>query len=139
MKNEDIILSVAKEVRAKCVRFAFSDAAKDYHFHSCPDLECMCAVASHVLVTALKKKGCHGHIVRGEFNGNDHCWVEIYGHIVDITGSQFGLSDIVIVTKEESQFKYSYGKGVKITSYKQIRWGKPQSPHPHLTEKILSS
>jgi len=102
MKNEDIILSVAREVRAKCVKFALSDKARNYDFHTRSDLECMCAVASHALVMALKKKGCHGHIVCGDFNGNDHCWVDIYGHVVDITASQFGFPDIVIVTKERA-------------------------------------
>lgn len=66
------------------------------------DLSGFCARASAELFTRLKRAG---HEPRLVWN-NDHVFVVLYDHILDITASQFGKGRIEIVHVREAKFNW---------------------------------
>jgi len=136
-----VIRSIANQVRKQCETFAESPAAKEYDFHNQYDLRCMCAVASHTLLTAFQKQNIECQMVSGKFyckrtgTRSDHCWVEVDGNIVDITVTQFDsdLPEVFVVPENH----VGYEKVKTICSCKDIQWAN-QSPDPDLSEKILA-
>lgn len=89
MKTE--IERVAREVRAKCLKFALSDESIGKDYHNMEDLEMMCVVASTALAKELRNRGVdiNAKVVMGKFDGEEHCWVLSRGLVVDITATQF--------------------------------------------------
>lgn len=57
------------------------------------NLQGWCGVASYILTKTLKSCGFDARMVYGLYEnlGEEHVWVEVEGHIVDITASQFGV------------------------------------------------
>lgn len=48
-----------------------------------------CGLASWALFKALRAKGIEATVRMGRFDWSGHCWVEVAGHIIDLTGDQF--------------------------------------------------
>ena len=80
------IKQIAKRVRAYCV--------KNWYDH---ELGGMCGRASVMLHRALKRAGFRTNIVCND----SHAFLEYGDLIIDITGSQFGQEDVMIVPKSE--------------------------------------
>ncbi len=99
------ILKIAKDVRKKCEDFAMSSESCHFDFHNQPSLDCMCAVASFALYTALKHKNITSKVVYGMFDKTGcHCWVEYRNWIIDITATQFdNVKRPVYVTKKTNK------------------------------------
>ena len=134
MKNEKLVRSIAEKVRKQCETFAFSKAAGGYDFNRHYDLACMCAVASHALLTALKKKKIPCKMIRGEYDLDGHCWLVVHDHIVDITATQFGIKEEVYVAKDNEM----YVAEAYVKSCRSIGFGKRQNPTRKLTNRILA-
>lgn len=134
MKNEKLVRSIAKKVRKQCESFAFSKASEGYDFSYRGDLECMCAVASYALMTALQKKKIPCKMISGTCYYDNHCWVEVYNHIVDITATQFGINKRVYISKDKS----NYAAESDVKSCHSLGWGKSQNPTRKLTKRILA-
>ena len=62
-----------------------------------PCLGEMCAVASAFLTKKLRDHRRKANLIVGQFEGDEHCWVEYHNKIYDITASQFGKPRIHIV------------------------------------------
>ena len=132
MKNKKAILKIAKKVRRQCEIFVKSPDALGHDFANKSNLTCMCAVASHALTTALKKQNISCKMIHGKFGYASHCWVEVDGHMVDITATQFDLPPVIIARTYKGYTPLDTIKSPKDLS----NWGN-QKPDPKLTEKIL--
>lgn len=143
------VISIAKSIRKKCEKFALSSKSKNYDFHGMEDLGCMCAVASFVLREALRKNGIACQVVRGEYDDETHCWVELDdggtivdwvelkgGTIVDITATQFGVNKKVYISDYKNK-KYKWLDDYGYVEIKDMKEWDSQKPSNHLTKKIL--
>lgn len=128
------ILKIAKEVRKKCLAFAMSKDSYGRDYHKNKDLECMCATASFALAAALKEKKVKCKVIQGKWGSCDHCWVETDTHILDVTGTQFGLKRVMYIPKSHSMY-YNAAKVVR-SAYDLRSWDN-QAPSHHLTRKIM--
>lgn len=61
-----------------------------------------CLMASYMLRYVLDKHGVSSKLMRGEFNGCYHWWIEVDDYIVDITATQFGNRNKVYILKNTS-------------------------------------
>ncbi len=96
------------------------------------DLGGYCGIASKYLVDLARKDFIRPTFVFGYFTeGNnslfDHCWVEHYGKIIDITASQFRTTqrEKVFIT-EKSSYLYKKEKSGKEAEDYFLTW-----KHPH--------
>jgi len=130
------VLAIVQDVRKRCEDFAFSRKAKDYPFYKEANLDCMCAVASFVLHTALRRNGFKSRVAYGFFDrDSNHCWVELNKYIIDITASQFELKPIYITHKDNDL----YAKKRSFIRYSRFfhNWG-GQKPSSRISRSILS-
>ena len=69
-----------------------------------------CGVGSRWLQRLAHKKGIDIDFIVGKYNdhivSSDHCWVQYNGYIIDITATQFGFVDRIIVLKD-NDFRYT--------------------------------
>lgn len=73
------------------------------------DLSGACAIASYALWRVLKAKGHYATLVHNTDTYESHCWVEVNGHIVDITASQYGGPDVSIsLIGDGPEWAYAY-------------------------------
>lgn len=81
---DERVLRIAKSVRKSAE-----------NFYGDPDLEGVCCEVSKVLCRVFKSNGFDATFVVGRFlgmkidDGPDHCWVELWGQIIDLTATQF--------------------------------------------------
>ena len=128
------IHKIASRVRRQCEIFSCKDECGGKDYFNNHDLSCMCAVASYTLAKALKKNGIVCKMVKGMFEDDHHCWVEIKNEIVDITATQFGIRNRVYFTNKSNE---CYKRKVIIRSPRQLRSWKNQAPDNSLANKIL--
>ncbi len=138
------IYSIAKKVRKQCELFANSKEARDKDYHESKDLACMCAVASHALLIALKDRGIEAVMVRGKYRKHrdyyptHHCWVEYKDSIIDITATQFEVSKKVQIVKSKNPC-YIRMRRIKVSDRNPLRsWGIEQGPSHSLSRRILN-
>jgi hypothetical protein len=138
------IYSIAKKVRKQCEKFANSKEAKGKDFYKYKNLACMCAVASHALLIALKDKGIEAVMVRGKYQKHSecypehHCWVEYKDNVIDITATQFEVSKRVYIVKNDIP-NYRRMRRIKAEAPNPLKsWGCRQGPSHNLSKKILS-
>lgn len=74
---------LARKVRSRVVRWV-----RDNHAIS-DDLCGACAIGSYTLWKVLRAKGRRASLVVLVDDLSGHCWVELSGHIIDITATQF--------------------------------------------------
>lgn len=131
----NIIKTIAKEVRDKCLLFAMSEDSKGEDYHGCENLEMMCAVASTALAMELRNRvDPHALVVEGTFDGSSHCWVLSRGMIIDITATQFRYPEVVVTGETSEPWKADkVGEPGKIAS----NWDKGQAPTNEVIQKIL--
>lgn len=68
-----------------------------------------CAIVSWMSQRILEKLRINTTLVRGEFDGRVHCWLEVGEVIVDGTATQFGIRDEVYVTLPDLDDRYDPG------------------------------
>lgn len=132
---------IASKVRRQCQGFRRTKACDPYDFKNKSDLDCMCAVASFALKSALNKRGAKAKVVFGVMKQHgdtkprfDHCWVRVGRNYVDITATQFGYKEKVLISKKDDN-KYRAWK--EHEREEEIKWGFEQNPTKELTKKIL--
>ena len=98
------------------------------------DLECQCAIASAKLYKQLKQAKYNPYLKVSNY----HCWIELDDLALDITATQFGLTPITIMNKEnyikildDEGYKGDYIK--TFYDYKSFKkhikeWPKEQQP-----------
>lgn len=99
--DEKALLKAAIHVRNEIEDFVFG---QDRFNFDPENLQGACAIASYTLHRTLNNLHIPNRFVMGWFrdkwsNDENHCWLEVGEHIVDITATQFGISDKVYVTK----------------------------------------
>lgn len=107
-----------------------------------PLLQGFCGLASYALVKLLRKRNIEASIF---FNTKtDHCWVEIAGHAIDITATQFGIPDkvhIVIpgsffpVSERYSRIGLLHYKGKRVGLDNRKFWSSRTWPGPYCPNK----
>lgn len=117
---------IAEQVREKAVE----NLTTMYHFPS--DLGGACGICSFALKESIKKHYSDAKpiVKSGYFNApvreRDHCWLEVDGLIIDITATQFGNYEPIIITDINSKF---YCDGTDIPHYKRLSfWMEPYRP-----------
>jgi hypothetical protein len=156
MKTTDMetIVVIADEVKTAVKKFALTANSKVKG--NTEDLGCYCAIASHALMTALKKSGINAKLVVGFFDENEewdynddgneqyeanHCWVEVDGYYIDITATQFiqhSDEEVVILEIDDADlyYPYTYPSNIKSMQSAKAGWGK-QAPCNKYTKHIL--
>lgn len=99
-----IVVRAAHEVRSEFERVA--EREESWYINR-KNLAGLCARASYALVLALAAEGVEAELVLGRYDGKGHCWVEVAGHVVDVTATQFGTKRRVAVSKVGANKKYS--------------------------------
>lgn len=97
------ILEIARSVRKWAEHHVSSEETVNsgYDFSGDPDLCCMCAYASTVLLDQLHKKGITcAKLVTNQY----HCFIEIENNILDITATQFSSSFNKVVYQKRNSF-----------------------------------
>ena len=125
-------------------------------------LACFCAIASHALHTAFKKKRIKSQLIVGYFDEDaiwddlgdeeidaldpNHCWVETPYGIVDITATQFKDSEyvnkkVVIVDNNNPQktgfYPLEFPQSDNSIHLSKSKWGQ-QAPDKKYTKQILA-
>ena len=134
------IASRCREVSEKFVgsidaqRFDFFDTGNDR------DLACFCACASWFLAQKLKDKGISALVIMGSIDKEDdnHCWVEVENHIVDITATQFRFArkkPVIIASYKEYEKHYERGRVVESVNISR-GWPIAQKPNEKVINKL---
>lgn len=94
--NKEKVVQIATLVRDWAEKHVMYKRTKDFHRKS--DLECMCAYASAILFEVFKQ-----HNIKTIFAYSEHhCFLLHGNHVIDITATQFGFSDRVLIEKHKS-------------------------------------
>jgi hypothetical protein len=88
MKNQALVLEAAKVAREKAEQIAEQELFNE-------DLEGLCARASAILFSELRKRNIYARICLAY----DHCFVVYDNHIVDVTATQFNIQDKIFICK----------------------------------------
>jgi hypothetical protein len=108
------------------------------------DLECACAVSSYTLYRALRARGISASFVQGffEHESEDHCWVRINEHIVDITACQFSrqFPAVFITTVDDSRYSPCRADREALRDI-NTNWPTEQTPrnHRHRIARVLKT
>jgi hypothetical protein len=70
------------------------------------DMTGACAIVSWIAQRVLTNLGYQVHLVRGEFDEQVHCWVQIGHVIIDGTATQFGIPGPVYLTTRGKDPRY---------------------------------
>lgn len=140
--TKEELVKYAKVVRAKCYSFAHLEASKDFFYHKERTLKYMCAVSSATLVEYLSKRGIKSYCVFTK----RHCWVSCGKYFIDLTCSQYGFVDLMILEKgaflkfikgTDKSHYYSGYKKVTDYEYDFAAWGGGQQPTTNVIKSIL--
>jgi hypothetical protein len=103
----------------------------------------MCAIGSSALVFTLSEFKIRCRLVIGKFRQSDHCWVETRTHIIDITATQFGNYDKILIFHKSDLIAmclYKENKRLKPNPDPKHRfwqrWVKSQRPSVEKTEYL---
>jgi hypothetical protein len=134
--NLNTVISLAHKVRKDIEALAKYKKKHPYR------LDSMCAIASYHLLQKCKKVGVFPTFTTGHFSIYEedsleaqchcnHCWIEFYGKIIDITATQFSepglrFDDVYITnTKDKMYNAIFYNKD----AFDNLRlWPEEQSP-----------
>lgn len=108
------IRPIARTVRQWAERHLTRKKQKD--FHRAKDLSCMCAYASTILFVALSK---HANIAQHLYfvQGPCHCYLRFKDIIIDITATQFGARDAIVIQRKNTQID-----GISTTDLSEYYW-----------------
>jgi len=115
LHNYQTIVAIAHDVRLDMEMYA-----EDNDFPK--DLTGLCAIASSELFTRLKRKGLSPVICLNVLDSCDcHVFVVVEDHIVDITATQFGKYNNVVITEFiDNQKQWFWNAHRAFTSVKEL-------------------
>ena len=95
----------------------------------------LCAICAYVVHRILIRTGHPATFCLGSYAGGAgmHCWVEVYGHVVDITATQYDVEEEVYIVPVKSRERREYDlQHADEDALEFVReWG-AQSPHEHM-------
>jgi hypothetical protein len=136
------LIRYARIVRGKCYTYAHSEEANETLYYKDDCLHGMCAIASAAYVEYLKRIGIGASCV----HTGKHCWVSVGTYFVDLTSSQFGLSNFLVLKKnvfmrlvKRNTCAYSYIAYREADDYKDSfsYWHNGQAPTSKVINRIL--
>ncbi len=138
------LIRYALIVRSKCYTYAHMEESNETLYYNRDDLHGMCAIASAAYVEYLKKIGIGASCV----HTGKHCWVSVGTYFVDLTSSQFDLSNFLVLKKNvfmrlvkrnTSAYSYIAYREVEVDNYKDSfsYWGSGQAPTSKVINRIL--
>lgn len=100
-----------------------------------------CAVSSYIVFLYLSKRGFKPKFMLADC----HCWIEVDNHFVDLTATQFGFEEEILIKNKKDFYKkykdnsYEFRKPIKIENVENFKgfikeWPKGQNPI-HLAKK----
>lgn len=98
----DHVKSIAHEVRLWA-----QGRAERTRYHA-DDLMGWCAIASAELHNRLKASGIASEIHHGSSGYGSHIFLVVDDHVVDVTATQFGLSEVVIMHHKEAEAAHNF-------------------------------
>jgi hypothetical protein len=129
MSQEEFFELIAKQVRIFCEKYR--EQKKLWK----EDLGGMCAIASYLIFDILKENEYEPTLVHAEINPiGGHCFILCNDYLIDVTATQFGEKEKVIVKKySELEQKDFWKRNTFINSKKGIQslvngWGFQQDP-----------
>jgi hypothetical protein len=89
----------------------------------------MCGLASFTLRTELRKAGIKSKLMMGLYKTasggcRSHCWVQVGGHVVDVTATQFKIARKVHITRDKGK-RYKGKPCTECDFYSWFPWSKP--------------
>lgn len=131
------IQAIAERVRKNAEHFA---ARYPKHFGK-DSLECMCAIAAFALAYALQQEEYEAQVVLGYFDSpdayNEHCWVRVGNTIIDITATQFGIPEPVLIT-DATDPRYALALVENATMDDLQEWPLIQQPHIKHSQQLAA-
>jgi hypothetical protein len=102
-----MVLREQEIVDLRDIRSGLKDMAKENLSHiRHQDLQCACGISAYITYLYFKKKGHEVKFMYQEDKDNNaHCWIEINKHIIDLTATQFGVTDEIFVIKKKDALK----------------------------------
>lgn len=130
---------IAKRVREaveKIVPKLISKYEQERSPHYGTNLTGLCGISSFILKKAFEKYGYKANLVYGNFyQQGGHAWIECDGFIWDITATQFGEKEKVLITHLYDE-RYIYAEPMNVTDFRY--WSNCQKPTLSLVREILS-
>lgn len=142
MYTKNDLIKYARIVRSKCYTYAHMEESNEALYHNSNNLHGMCAIASAAYVEYLKRIG----IVASCVHTGRHCWVSVGTYFVDLTSSQFDLSNFLVLKKNvfmdlvnRNTSAYSYIAYREVDNYKESfsNWHNGQAPNSKVINRIL--
>lgn len=140
MPSKKKLQEIAAHIRRNCELYAKHCAGYDAPYRR-GGLKGMCALASSALLLALEHKGIFGTLAGGRFchnkktRGEAHYWVEVGNYIVDITATQFGVKEKVVITSSPDPRYFLMDDDVEVRHFDG--WWADQRPTAKKIERIL--
>lgn len=143
MYTKNDLIKYARIVRGKCYTYAHLEEASDTLYYNADKLHGMCAIASAAYVEYLKRRGIDSYCVYT----NRHCWVSVGTYFVDLTSSQYDITDLLVLKKKvfmdlvrRSTWPICYNGYKRVDSYKDAfsTWYAGQSPTSKVINRILT-
>ena len=130
-------LEIVKKTRQVCEKYQ----CRPESYFTWTDLSEMCSVASTFLMCKLRHHHKKANLAVGFFGKYEHCWVEYYGRIYDITATQFKKSPVYVVKANNKM----YEKELIIRGHNRSRlmkefydWPPFQKPSKKILKKLKS-
>jgi hypothetical protein len=139
-------LELAKKLRQQC-----EAVAKDFIDYSDSEtLRCMCAICSCALARLFRKNGHTADVVIGRFKYTSetwgdcegpHCWVESGRKIYDLTATQFGIKEKILISNLSDRrfIKDAVLIDLDRAAYIFSAWPLAQRPLSDRIEKLLTA
>ena len=136
------LIRYALIVRSKCYAYAHMEESNGTLYYNRDDLHGMCAITSAAYVEYLKRIGIGASCV----HTGRHCWVSVGTYFVDLTSSQFDLSNFLVLKKNvfmdlvnRNTNAYSYIAYREVDNYKESfsNWHSGQAPNSKVINRIL--
>ena len=77
--------------------------AKAYPFHlNQRTYKGLCAVSAYLTFLYFKNRGFKAKII----HGNNHCWIEVGDYCLDMTATQFGIQEEILLLKKKKFYEF---------------------------------
>jgi hypothetical protein len=142
MTSKKKLREIAEKIRKNCELYARHCAGYDAPYKNPGNgLKGMCALASSALLMAFDYEGIRATLAGGRFcqdekkRGDAHYWVETGLYIIDITATQFGVKEKVLIASSPDPRYYLMDDDIEVEHFEG--WWADQRPTERKIERIL--